>query len=87
MRDGELGLDEPLVPLNMATRGGGPAGGKADPVDQKALARAIAEELGVPGLEQKLGRVLSAQNEGRLKDARDLISEVIAQVDVEDAAA
>ena len=81
------GLDEPLVPLNMATRGGGPAGGKADPVDQKALARAIAEELGVPGLEQKLGRVLSAQNEGRLKDARDLISEVIAQVDVEDAAA
>lgn len=78
------GLDDPLVPLNMGAKG------KDDPaqapIDQKALARGIAEELGAPHLEEKIGRVLSLRNEKKLKEARDLIAEVLAQVDAQKAA-
>lgn len=76
------GLDKPLVPLNMVAHDAAKPPG-ASAADQKALARAIAIELGVPGLEEKIGRVLSARNEGNLKKARDLIDEVLKQVDAQ----
>jgi hypothetical protein len=60
------------MPLNMST----PSAAAAAGVEQKALAKAIAEYLGARGLEEKIGRALSAQNEGKLKHARDLIDEV-----------
>jgi hypothetical protein len=55
--------------------------------DGKALAIAIAREIGAPQLEEKVGRALSARNEGRLVDARDLITEVLAEVAAVDDAA
>jgi HK97 family phage portal protein len=73
------GLDEPLMPLNMST----PSAAAAAGVNQKALAKAMAEYLGAPGLEDKIGRVISAQNEGKLQKARDLINEVLVQVDAQ----
>jgi len=78
------GLDEPLVPMNMATRAaaGDPAPG-AGKANTKMLARAIADQMGAPGLEEKIGRVLSARNEGKLQQARDLLDEVLQQVDAQ----
>jgi HK97 family phage portal protein len=80
------GLDKPLVPLNMGVKGDPTTDPAAAAVDQKMLARAIAEELGLPQLEAKIGRVLSLKNENKLKQARDLIGEVIDQVDQQAAA-
>jgi HK97 family phage portal protein len=78
------GLDDPLVPLNMGTQSQRDALLKGiGKLDQKALARALAEQLGVPALEAKIGRVLSARNEGKLQQARDLLDEVLAQVAVD----
>lgn len=92
------GLDDPLVPLNMGSTANGQDGtdaGGIDGVNQKLirlvpqglLATAIAEQLGLRVLEGKIGRVLSARNEGKLRDARTLIDEVIQQVEEEAAAA
>jgi len=89
------GLDEPLVPLNLGTKAQADAIAKkaaaapadkapADPEAQKALAKAIAAELGRPDLEEKVGRALSARNEGKLVEARDLLNEVLDQVAEED---
>jgi HK97 family phage portal protein len=83
------GLDEPLVPLNMGTKADAAAQQDAAAVNQKALIKAIAAELGLPNdaeIEKKVGRILSARNEGKLKEARDLIQEVLDQVDTQDPA-
>lgn len=83
------GLDEPLVPLNMATQSEKAAAAKtAQPggADMKAFAHELAEELGQPHLEEKIGRVISLRNEKKLKQARDLVDEVLQQVDAQAAA-
>jgi HK97 family phage portal protein len=84
------GLDEPLTPLNM---GGGPPAPAVDnpkldgppaaaaPPPPKAKAQAAARRAAL--LEEKVGRVLSAANEGKLRDARDMVDEVLQQVDPE----
>lgn len=81
------GLDQPLVPLNMAT-----------PEDRAVLAKAIAAEMksdwighngGPPlddaAIEAKIGRVLSAANEHRLRDARDALDAILAQLGEQEA--
>lgn len=53
------------------------------------MARALAEEmdeLGMSNTEEKIGRVLSLRNENKLKQARDLVNEVLQQVDAQAAA-
>lgn len=70
------GLDEPLVPLNMVN------------IDQTA--EDIAKELAanfhgvdVKQLQIKVGRVLSAKNEKRVRDAQTALTEVLSELDKE----
>jgi len=81
------GLDAPLQPLNMA-----PAGQtSADPAMAKAIAQLLIVEFGsftdLANLEAKVGRVLSAANEHRLRDAKAAIDEVLASLGASAAAA
>lgn len=86
------GLDQPLVPANMLLADQVGALKKlAAPMtaaDQKKAAALIALDiLGRPAsaaLEEKIGRVLAARNEGRLKQARGLIDEVLVELEAED---
>jgi hypothetical protein len=80
------GLDEPLVPLNMGTKSDANADPAATAADQKMLAKAIAEELGIAGLEGKIGRVLSLRNE-KPEEGERPDREVLDQVDQQAAAA
>ena len=75
------GLDEPLKPLNM--------GGGNDPaaIDQPAAGDQPAadqndeyDDAGAKASEVKVGRVLSAANEGRIVQARDHLDTVLAQL-------
>ncbi len=94
------GLDQPLVPANMLSADQIKAlktlSGPMTQADQKQAAAVIALEIlgrpPTPEFEAKIGRVLASRNEGRLKQARDLIDEVLDEVaeeapDGEDAAA
>ncbi len=70
------GLDEPLVPLNMGTQ----AERDAAAVEIVEAVKAMIGHNGGPpldGLEQKIGRVLSARNERRIRDARDNLDNVL----------
>ena len=78
------GLDMPLVPLNMGTES-----------DRQAVTKAIVSEVrslighnGGPALddaalETKVGRVLSAVNEKRIRDASGLLADVLATLPAE----
>ena len=74
------GLDTPLQPLNMAPVG------QTDPAPDPALAAAITRELLIEfgsftdpaRLETKVGMLLLAANENRMRDARLMIEDVMA---------
>lgn len=62
------GLDEPLLPLNMGTQ------------RERALLAAQVVAGKSSDMEMKLGRALSAANEGRIKDARDQLNAVLSSL-------
>lgn len=66
------GLDEPLIPLNMGTLA------ERDAV-AKDVSAAVKSMVGrdIDGLEAKVGRVLSAANERRVRSARDDLDTVL----------
>ena len=75
------GLDEPLKPLNMgggndAAASGQPAAGDQPAADQDQE----SDDAGAKASEVKVGRVLSAANEGRIVQARDHLDTVLAQL-------
>ena len=61
---------------------GGGAGG-LDAKGKAAAIAAVARVIGAddPALEQKLGRILSAANEARIRGARDALDTVLAQLE------
>ena len=72
------GLDEPLLPLNMATQAERDAIAK----DVAATVKSMMGHNGGPSLddaelERKIGRVLSARNEKRIIAARDELNQVL----------
>lgn len=78
------GLDEPLVPLNMGTEADRQAATKAIVAEVKALlGHNGGPALDDAALEVKVGRVLSAVNEKRVRDANGLLGEVLATLPAE----
>jgi len=89
------GLDEPLRPLNLATQAEAEAAlaakqappvAPASPPDAEGKAAAIAAVARVigaedPALEHKIGRILSAANEARIRGARDALDTVLSQLE------
>jgi hypothetical protein len=88
------GLDEPLRPLNLATQAEAEAALRArqappapvpspDAEGKAAAIAAVARLLGAGEgeLETKIGRILSAANEARIRGARDALDTVLSQLE------
>jgi hypothetical protein len=85
--EAEAALRAKQAPSQAPGDGGGGGGGQsADRQDAEGKAAAIAAVARVigaddPALEQKIGRILSAANEARIRGARDALDTVLAQLE------
>lgn len=82
------GLDDPMVPLNMTPRAGLGVPDAPQPGDRRPASPGpgATNAACAGGIEAKIGRVLSAANEGKIVKARDHLNDVLATVVTESGA-